>query len=273
MWNRIKKITTTQIIVISIVFVFGSWFITYLSLKDLLFQNRGTFGDMFGGLNALFSGLAFAGIIYTILLQREELKLQRQELRYTRTELERAANAQEKSQLALNNQLQNMELTSKLDNLYKYIQIEKDDEAKNAAKKIVQELTGKIFQLDEHAELLKPVLISRTRASKWKPSKDSPFGYKMAVGPAYHSLILLDVTLDGEVDSWIYNPVSQIGKTLTSSSIIQIEFMSHQSEFKFYFKFQSPITNRSYIHYIRYYVDEHNLVIEYISPDVNEIKA
>ena len=36
-------------------------------------QDRGLFGDMFGAMNALFGGLAFAGIIYTILLQRVEL--------------------------------------------------------------------------------------------------------------------------------------------------------------------------------------------------------
>ena len=35
--------------------------------------NRGTFGDMFGGVNALFSGLAFVGIVYTFLLQRRDL--------------------------------------------------------------------------------------------------------------------------------------------------------------------------------------------------------
>lgn len=51
-------------------------------------ENPGTFGDMFGSINALFSGLAFAGIIYTILLQREELGLQREELTATRKELE-----------------------------------------------------------------------------------------------------------------------------------------------------------------------------------------
>lgn len=39
---------------------------------------RGLFGDMFGAINALFSGLAFAGLIITFLLQREELKAQRQ---------------------------------------------------------------------------------------------------------------------------------------------------------------------------------------------------
>lgn len=48
---------------------------------------RGTFGDMFGAVNALFSGLAFATLIYTVMLQRHELKLQRQELEETRKEL------------------------------------------------------------------------------------------------------------------------------------------------------------------------------------------
>ncbi len=38
---------------------------------------RGVFGDKFGSINALFSGLAFAGIIFTIFLQRRELALQR----------------------------------------------------------------------------------------------------------------------------------------------------------------------------------------------------
>lgn len=35
-------------------------------------QERGQFGDMFGTLNPFFSGLAFIGLIYTILVQREE---------------------------------------------------------------------------------------------------------------------------------------------------------------------------------------------------------
>jgi|WetSurMetagenome_2_1015567.scaffolds.fasta_scaffold00003_235 hypothetical protein len=47
---------------------------------------RGVFGDKFGAINALFSGLAFAGIIFTIFLQKRELKLQREELEDTRQE-------------------------------------------------------------------------------------------------------------------------------------------------------------------------------------------
>jgi hypothetical protein len=55
---------------------------------------RGQFGDLFGGANALFTGLAFAGVIYTILLQSNELELQREELRLNREELHRSADAQ-----------------------------------------------------------------------------------------------------------------------------------------------------------------------------------
>lgn len=40
-------------------------------------------GDMFGAVNALFSGLAFACLIVALGLQRRELSLQRQELRET----------------------------------------------------------------------------------------------------------------------------------------------------------------------------------------------
>ncbi|MDO8636044.1 MAG: putative phage abortive infection protein [Dehalococcoidia bacterium] len=56
----------------------------------LLYNNpeRGTFGDMFGSINSLFAGLAFAGIIYAIFLQRKDLELQRKELQLTREELE-----------------------------------------------------------------------------------------------------------------------------------------------------------------------------------------
>jgi hypothetical protein len=43
--------------------------------------------NKFDPLNALFSGLAFWGVIYAILLQKSELELQRRELRFTRSEV------------------------------------------------------------------------------------------------------------------------------------------------------------------------------------------
>ncbi len=41
---------------------------------------QGQFGDMFGAVNALFTALAFAGLIYTVLLQRDQLTLQQKEI-------------------------------------------------------------------------------------------------------------------------------------------------------------------------------------------------
>jgi hypothetical protein len=61
-------------------FVVLAWALTWYLLKDQ--TGRGTFGDMFGSVNAIFSGLAFVGVIYAILLQSKELKLQRKLRKY-----------------------------------------------------------------------------------------------------------------------------------------------------------------------------------------------
>jgi len=65
--------------------VAAAWAISGILLHDT--SERGTFGDMFGAVNALFSGLAFATLIYTAWMQRDELALQREELAATRAEL------------------------------------------------------------------------------------------------------------------------------------------------------------------------------------------
>jgi hypothetical protein len=74
----------------------------------------GQFGDMFGAVNALFSGLALAGVIVAILLQKEELALQRKELKDTREEMQRSTKAQNESQKALNKQVDLQILSAKI---------------------------------------------------------------------------------------------------------------------------------------------------------------
>ncbi|MCR9118216.1 MAG: putative phage abortive infection protein [bacterium] len=64
----------------------------------------GTFGDMFGGVNALFSGLAFALLVVTLYLQMKELSLQRKELTDTRTELKLQRELMEKQNDAFSRQ-------------------------------------------------------------------------------------------------------------------------------------------------------------------------
>jgi hypothetical protein len=75
-------------------------------------QERSQIGDSFGLINALFSGLALAGVIVAILLQREELRLQRKELEETRAELKRQADAAEKQEAALEKQRRAMLLSA-----------------------------------------------------------------------------------------------------------------------------------------------------------------
>jgi hypothetical protein len=84
------------------------FYVTFMVLLMKSWQDRSNFGEMFGGLNTLFSGLAFIGVIYAIFLQRRELEFQRQELILTRTELKRSAEAQEKSEKALKDQVEEL---------------------------------------------------------------------------------------------------------------------------------------------------------------------
>ncbi len=90
-----------------IVVIIASWFlftiVVYFIFED--WTKSGSFGDTFGAVNSLFSGLALGGIIFTIYLQKKELSLQRKELQYTREELKRSADAQEFSGRMMNEQL------------------------------------------------------------------------------------------------------------------------------------------------------------------------
>jgi hypothetical protein len=72
-------------------------------------RNRGEFGDMFGAVNALFSGLAFAGLIFTMHVQRKELSMQRQELALQRHELAASREVMKEQQGSLASQAQTLQ--------------------------------------------------------------------------------------------------------------------------------------------------------------------
>ena len=104
--------------------IFLTWLLFIYASPILIeeLEDRAFYGDSFGSINTLFSGLALAGIIFTILLQKNELKLQRLELKDTRVELKRSAVAQEKSKLALKDQAKFLKLSSELAALSALIQ-------------------------------------------------------------------------------------------------------------------------------------------------------
>tara|TARA_R110002072_G_scaffold75624_3_gene177871 strand:+ start:788 stop:1903 length:1116 start_codon:yes stop_codon:yes gene_type:complete len=87
--NKKTKDYSLFIGVVSFFMVLCLWIINLsygLSLAPDSENTRGIFGDMFGAVNALFSGLAFAGIILTLYMQRKELELTRKDVKKTNKE-------------------------------------------------------------------------------------------------------------------------------------------------------------------------------------------
>ena len=67
------------------------------------------FGDQFGVVNALFSGLAFAAVFFALLAQRDQLKMQQEELTLQREEFRESREAQQASADALRRRLEQEE--------------------------------------------------------------------------------------------------------------------------------------------------------------------
>lgn len=78
----IKTFLISGLVIVAFTIIY--WVIMYALYKTKIFEpwlTPNEFGDMFGFLSCLFSGLAFAGIIVTIRQQSFDLELQRNELR------------------------------------------------------------------------------------------------------------------------------------------------------------------------------------------------
>ena len=81
--------------VIGAVVVFVLWLVSALIIHSIWPESsdHGPFGDMFGAINALFSGWAFLGVIVAIILQKKELEEQRKEIRESRIAQQESAGA------------------------------------------------------------------------------------------------------------------------------------------------------------------------------------
>jgi hypothetical protein len=97
---------------------------------------RGEFGDMFGAINALYSAMAFSVLVYTMWLQRTELRLQREELRDTREELAKSATAQAQSQLVFELQLKTIENNARHERLVNLMGLLHAPELRDARHKV-----------------------------------------------------------------------------------------------------------------------------------------
>jgi len=84
-FNRIASILFG--VVIGIPFVYGALILwVNWPIRDFTMGRSGLFGESFGFINTIFSGLAFAGLILTIYLQRHELAESQETFRKERFE-------------------------------------------------------------------------------------------------------------------------------------------------------------------------------------------
>ena len=88
-------------------------------------QEWGTFGDAFGGLNAIYSGLAFAGVIVSLIYQRRELSHQIEELQKTSNALEEQRKEMQRQRLLQHTPLITIDDVRLSFNLVRYM---KDDD-------------------------------------------------------------------------------------------------------------------------------------------------
>ena len=84
-----KKQFLIPIIIGIFILVVLIWYFLPMYLTGLYctVEQRGAYGDMYGSVNALFTALAFAGVIITLGFQLKELELTRNELSGQRQEL------------------------------------------------------------------------------------------------------------------------------------------------------------------------------------------
>lgn len=102
-----------------IIFTILLWFLSGVGIMFFLddWSDRGTFGDLFGAVNALFSGLAFAGLLFSLIENRKQISSQQEELLINRKELLKARKIQEKTEKAIEAQVTQIQNTARLSGL------------------------------------------------------------------------------------------------------------------------------------------------------------
>lgn len=96
-----------RILYYGVVFVAVSWiayvfYFSYIGVETL--EDAAHFGDMFGGLNAAFAGLAFVGLLATIRYQHRELMDSRADAEDLKKSVEQMTKAMIAQAMALGNQ-------------------------------------------------------------------------------------------------------------------------------------------------------------------------
>lgn len=80
--GRRSALVVGAVVFLFVIFVYTGWTIKVRNWRDAngAFSAAGTFGDAFGTINALFSGLALAAVAATLWLTQQQIELQREDM-------------------------------------------------------------------------------------------------------------------------------------------------------------------------------------------------
>lgn len=182
------------IVLISLVFfasVIGIWFLNYrghlypaaLGAPD----GPGTFGDSFGSINALFAGLAFAGIAVSIFIQADQLRVSRKEMIAAQDTLRATSANLEKQNAASSKQMFEFTFFNLLNNfseLVKSIEAQPPKESKHIYLK-------KQYSGQESSELYLKVLQNNFIERADDLARDRIQAGKLALGQHFYSPLAL----------------------------------------------------------------------------------
>jgi uncharacterized membrane protein len=104
MW--IQALIRWLIVGLIFLFVVAVWVVYWYVIKFRIpnWDALGVYGDAFGSLSALFSGLGFAGLIVALYFQQRTLSLQQQEIHDSTEAQKRTEEAQQRTEQALREQ-------------------------------------------------------------------------------------------------------------------------------------------------------------------------
>ncbi len=208
------------LLVCEFIFIVFLWYSNHIGAKfPPSSADHRFFGDMFGPLAALFSGFAFAGVIVTIIMQMEELRLAREVS-------DKAATAQQGSEKALKDQIEKMQLSSDIAAISSYIQNQyKNSDEEVIAVKILGDMTESIFFDRKYFPHTMPNLEIKTENISYynnykEPTKCYHLGLIIHNSGASCKYIL---HYDIEVMSWVNKRVSKVENWKKAYSFHEID--------------------------------------------------
>lgn len=190
--------------------------------------------------------LATQATINAVEKQNDSLKLQIQEIALQREEMGKSTEAQNKSQLALNNQLKNMQLTSQIDVLNQFIDLYQHrgkDEHVNLSKEIIEHLTNQIFFSPEYYEFVKPSYKIHSKSFAKISGKSEKYNHTIKL--QLKKAATKNVKLKNDELQDILYITNKVGRTAIKG-IYEFKFAAEKKAREFVIEFQGAVVPNEY---------------------------